>query len=69
MIGKKEKGKPFSCPYCDEEIRAAELPWCVTCGENHIICSSCQKPLYPDSKICKYCGADQSAGAAESKVD
>ena len=69
MIGKSEKNEPHSCPYCDEEVKAAELPWCVDCGVSSRTCSNCNQPVSGADGICKNCGADQNASSGESKVD
>ncbi len=54
---KLEKGHCF-CPYCDEEIKAADLPWCQACSLTICYCSKCQKPVSADDKVCPNCGAD-----------
>ena len=46
------------CPYCDEEMRAANLPWCQACGITIFYCPKCREPLPRDNKICLHCGAE-----------
>ena len=53
---KKEKERRF-CPYCDEEIVEAPLPYCQTCKVTVFYCPKCRKPVPRDKKICPNCGA------------
>ena len=54
---KAEQERHF-CPYCDEEMRAADLPWCRACGLTMLYCPECRKPLPRDKKVCPHCGAE-----------
>ena len=59
MMTEKREGKAaHCCPYCDEEIRAAALPWCQACGLTVIYCPECRKPVPKDNKSCSHCGAE-----------
>jgi len=61
MAGKTEKNtavkKEVHCPYCDEEIQDAKLPWCQACGVTITYCSKCGQPMQKDVKVCPHCGA------------
>ena len=56
----KQKGRevPHCCPYCDEEVRAADFPWCQACGLTVGSCPKCKKPVQKDDEICSYCGTE-----------
>jgi hypothetical protein len=43
------------CPYCDQEVQEAKLPWCQGCGVKLNVCASCGKPVAADSKECPHC--------------
>jgi len=60
MMGTEEKtGKNhLFCPYCDEEIAKADLPYCQACGITIFYCPRCWKPLPRDNKVCPHCGAE-----------
>lgn len=59
MADKSEKAKkPCSCPYCDEEIARASLPWCEACGVEILHCPECHQAVPRDVKSCPHCGAD-----------
>ena len=45
------------CPYCDEEIMKADLPFCQVCGVEVFYCPECRKPLPRDKRECPHCGA------------
>lgn len=57
--------KEFHCPYCDEEVRAAKLPWCQACGVKLTYCSKCGQPLGAESTTCPHCGAKLSTKRAK----
>ncbi len=57
MTEQKEEKKHLFCPYCDEEIMRADLPYCQACSVTIFYCPQCRKPLPRDSKICPHCGA------------
>jgi predicted RNA-binding Zn-ribbon protein involved in translation (DUF1610 family) len=58
MTEEKEKEKPPFCPYCEEEIMAADFPYCQACGVTIFYCPKCRKPLPRDNTLCPHCGAD-----------
>jgi len=60
MMGTEEKaGKNhLFCPYCDEEIMTAGLPYCQACGVTIFYCPKCRKPLPRHNKVCPHCGAE-----------
>lgn len=49
--------KQHHCPYCDEEIRQMNLPWCQACGVSIVYCSRCSQPVAKERKTCPHCGA------------
>lgn len=53
----KEKKQTY-CPYCDEEIMKAGLPYCQACGLTIFYCPRCRKPLARENEVCPHCGAD-----------
>jgi predicted amidophosphoribosyltransferase len=57
MKKQKEK-KHVVCPYCDEEIKSANLPYCMACKVTIFYCPKCHKPTPSDKKVCSYCGAE-----------
>jgi predicted amidophosphoribosyltransferase len=57
MKKQKEK-KHVVCPYCDEEIKSANLPYCTTCKVTVFYCPKCGKPTPSDKKVCTQCGAE-----------
>ena len=57
MKKQKEK-KHVLCPYCDEELKTANLPYCATCKVTVFYCPSCGKPTPSDKKVCAQCGAE-----------
>jgi len=57
MKKQKEK-KHVVCPYCDEEIKALNLPYCTACKVTLLYCPKCSKPTSSDKKVCPHCGAE-----------
>jgi hypothetical protein len=53
--------KEFHCPYCDEEVQQAKLPWCQACGVKLTYCAKCGQPVAGDRSTCPHCGAKFSA--------
>jgi hypothetical protein len=45
------------CPFCDEEIKQLNLPWCQACGVSIAFCSKCGQPLGKEKNTCPHCGA------------
>ena len=54
----ERKEKRLFCPYCDEEIMEADLPYCQVCGVTVLYCPKCRKPVPRDKNICPHCGAE-----------
>jgi len=48
--------KKCVCPYCDEEIILARLPYCQPCGVTLRYCRSCQIAVPREAKVCPQCG-------------
>ncbi len=57
-MAKRAEKKQLFCPYCDEEIVEAKIPYCQACGITIFYCPKCRKPLSRDNKVCPACGAD-----------
>jgi len=55
---KKTQKKQNFCPYCDEEIKSAPMPYCQACGVQVFYCPSCRKPVERGKKRCPSCGAE-----------
>ena len=49
--------KGYHCPFCDQAIQEAKLPWCQACGVKLTYCSKCGQPMAAESKSCPHCGA------------
>ena len=58
MTEQKATGERRFCPFCDEEIMKAALPFCQACGVTIFYCPECRKPLPRDKRVCPHCGAD-----------
>ena len=58
MTEQKEKREHHFCPYCDEEIMAADFPYCRACGITIFYCPNCRKPLLRENRVCPHCGAE-----------
>ena len=54
----KAKEKRIFCPYCDEKIMKADLPYCQACGLKILYCPECGKPVNRGDKVCPHCGAE-----------
>ena len=52
----KKKAAGCACPYCEEEIVAAMLPFCRACGVTIRYCAKCEIPVAKDAKVCPECG-------------
>jgi DNA-directed RNA polymerase subunit RPC12/RpoP len=51
------KKMEFHCPYCDEEVQQAKLPWCQACGVKLLYCEKCGQPIAKGEAVCPHCGA------------
>jgi len=58
MAKEQEKERQLFCPYCDEEIMKADLPYCRACGVTIFYCPKCRKPSPRTAKVCPHCGAE-----------
>ncbi len=58
MREQKEGKKRLCCPYCDEEIMAADSPLCQACRVAIFYCPRCREPLVRDNELCPHCGAE-----------
>ena len=61
MAEQREKGEHRFCPYCDEEIMKADLPYCQACQITIFYCPECREPLPRDNRVCPHCGAEVKA--------
>ena len=57
MTERRERRQLY-CPYCDEEIMKADLPYCQACGLTIFYCPQCRKSLPRENQVCPHCGAD-----------
>ena len=58
MAEQKEKKEHRFCPYCDEEIMQADLPYCQACDLEIFYCPRCRKPVNRGNRVCPHCGAE-----------
>jgi len=58
MAKQKTKKRELFCPYCDEEIVKAGLPYCQSCGVTIFYCPKCRQPVARDKRVCPHCGAE-----------
>ena len=58
MAEQEEERKHPHCPYCDEEIRNMNLPWCEACHVEVFYCPKCRMPVERDKTICPHCGVE-----------
>lgn len=69
MADKREKmSEPCYCPYCDEEIARAAMPWCEPCGVEVLYCPKCRRAMPRDAKVCPHCGIDVAGEVAEGNT-
>jgi endogenous inhibitor of DNA gyrase (YacG/DUF329 family) len=54
----KGKKKHMPCPYCDQEIVEADLPYCQACRVAIFYCPKCRKPVPRENRMCPHCGAE-----------
>ncbi|MFC1991427.1 Fe-S cluster assembly scaffold protein NifU [Chloroflexota bacterium] len=57
----KSEEQHCHCPYCDEEIRDASLPYCQACKAAISLCPKCYETVSSDEKTCPHCGAEIKA--------
>ena len=44
------------CPYCDEEVKDLNLPFCQSCGHEVLRCSHCGSIITSAGDYCPQCG-------------
>ena len=54
--------KVLCCPYCDENIAEAPVPYCQACEVKVFYCPQCRQPTSRENKVCPDCGADIPGG-------
>jgi predicted amidophosphoribosyltransferase len=54
---RKAKKEHLFCPYCDQEIVEADLPYCQACQVTVFYCPVCRKPVPRQRTTCPHCGA------------
>jgi hypothetical protein len=59
----EKKDEPW-CPYCEDDVATARLPFCQPCQVKTFKCPSCGKPAARTKRICPECGAKMKPGAA-----
>jgi len=52
---REKEGKCF-CPYCEEELVMAALPYCQPCGVTLRYCINCQIAVAREAEVCPQCG-------------
>jgi uncharacterized C2H2 Zn-finger protein len=57
MAGKKA----LHCPYCDNEVLEAKLPWCQACGVKLLSCPQCGQSVGREMLTCPHCGVKISS--------
>jgi Double zinc ribbon len=55
--GEKGKEERPGCPYCDEDVKNARLPFCKPCEVSLPYCAKCREVVPKDATTCPYCGA------------
>jgi hypothetical protein len=51
-----ENERKNRCPYCDEEIVSAQLPFCKPCGVSLRYCAKCRVAVAREAEVCPHCG-------------
>jgi len=54
----REKERKCLCPYCEEELVIAGLPYCQPCGVTLRYCIKCQIAVTREAKVCPQCGGE-----------
>ncbi|MBA7642942.1 hypothetical protein ES703_50651 [subsurface metagenome] len=52
----KEMARRCFCPYCEEEISLAALPYCQPCSVTLRYCRHCQIAVPREAEVCPQCG-------------
>jgi len=58
MTERKEQKEHRFCPFCDEEIMDASLPWCRACQVTVFHCPKCREAVSRGNEVCPNCGAE-----------
>ena len=58
MSEQKEKGEHRFCPFCDEDMLKASLPFCKACQITIFYCPVCHEPVSRDNEVCPHCGSE-----------
>jgi Double zinc ribbon len=53
---KTTKAAKCACPFCEQEMEVAALPFCRTCGVTVQYCVKCEMPAPRNAKVCPKCG-------------
>ena len=53
-----EEKEELFCPYCEEEIVSASLPYCQLCKITVFYCPECRRALPRYKRVCPHCGAE-----------
>ena len=54
----KERKDRLFCPYCDEEIKAANFPYCQVCQVTIFYGPQCRQPVPRGKRNCPHCGTE-----------
>ena len=54
---KKREQRP-TCPYCEQEIITAKLPYCKPCDVSLHYCARCQIAVAREATACPKCGGE-----------
>ncbi len=55
---KPTKAAKCACPFCEQEMEAAALPFCQPCSVTIRYCVKCEAPAPKNAKACPKCGGD-----------
>ncbi len=58
MEAQKEERGHLVCPYCDEELMKANLPYCQACKVTIFYCPKCREPVSREVGQCPHCGEE-----------
>jgi RNA polymerase subunit RPABC4/transcription elongation factor Spt4 len=64
---KEDKNEQW-CPFCDEEIRNSQLPFCQPCRMAELHCPKCKGIVPRGEEKCPTCGTDITISATEAEV-
>lgn len=58
MCKSEREKQPLFCPYCEEEIISASLPYCQACKITVFYCPQCRQAVPRDKRVCPHCGTE-----------